>query len=82
MDNKSNRRDFLKHASVIATGAIIVPQIIPSTALGMGGKLPPSDRIVMGAIGNGARGTANLRDFLGRANVVQYVAVCDVDKAH
>ena len=82
MPDKASRRDFLKQAAAITTGALILPQIIPSTALGMGGKLPPSDRIVMGAIGNGARGTANLRDFLGRANVVQYVAVCDVDTTH
>ncbi|MEI6678988.1 MAG: Gfo/Idh/MocA family oxidoreductase [Mariniphaga sp.] len=82
MNEKLTRRDFLRNASVITAGALIVPQIIPSTALGMGGKLPPSDRIVMGAIGNGARGTANLRDFLKRTNVVQYVSVCDVDTTH
>jgi predicted dehydrogenase len=82
MNNKSNRRDFLRNASAIAAGAIVLPQIIPSTALGMGGKLPPSDRIVVGAIGTGQRGMANLRDFLKRTNVVQYVSVCDVDTTH
>jgi len=82
MPNKSTRRDFLKHSAVIATGALILPQIIPSTALGLGGKLPPSDRIVVGAIGTGQRGMANLRDFLGRLKDVQFVSVCDVDTNH
>ena len=82
MPNKSTRRDFLKHSAVIASGALILPQIIPSTALGMGGKLPPSDRIVVGAIGTGQRGMANLRDFLGRLKEVQFVSVCDVDINH
>ena len=82
MSDKTTRREFLKRSAVISAGTFIIPHIIPSTALGMGGKLPPSDRIVMGAIGNGARGTGNLRDFLRRAKEVQYVAVCDVDTTH
>ena len=82
MFDKSTRRDFLKRSATVATGALILPQIIPSTALGMGGKLPPSDRIVMGAIGTGSQGTSNLRDFLALKNQVQFVAVCDVDTNH
>ncbi len=82
MNDKSNRRDFLKRSVAVAAGAVILPQIIPSTALGMGGKLPPSDRIVMGAIGTGSQGTSNLRDFLNRVKEVQFVAVCDVDSKH
>ena len=62
MFDKSNRRDFLKRSATVATGALILPQIIPSTAMGMGGKLPPSDRIVMGGIGVGSQGTSNMRD--------------------
>jgi len=82
MFDKSTRRDFLKRSATVATGALILPQIIPSTALGMGGKLPPSDRIVMGAIGTGSQGTSNMRDFLELKNQVQFVAVCDVDANH
>lgn len=59
---------------------MIIPQLIPSTALGMGGKLPPSDRIVMGAIGLGSQGTSNMRGFLKRVKELQLVAVCDVHK--
>ena len=79
MLDKSTRRDFLKRSATVATGALILPQIIPSTALGMGGKLPPSDRIVMGGIGLGSQGTSNMRTFLEHKNQVQFVAVCDVD---
>ncbi len=82
MLDKSTRRDFLKRSATVATGALVLPQIIPSTALGMGGKLPPSDRIVMGGIGLGSQGTSNMRDFLELKNQVQYVAVCDVDSNH
>jgi predicted dehydrogenase len=82
MFDKSTRRDFLKRSATVATGALILPQIIPSTALGMGSKLPPSDRIVMGAIGVGSQGSSNMRDFLKLKNQVQFVAVCDVDANH
>ncbi len=79
MIDKSTRRDFLKRTATIATGALIVPQIIPSTALGMGGKLPPSDRITMGLIGVGSQGTSNMRGFLKRVKELQIVSACDVD---
>jgi len=79
MSEHATRRDFLKRSAAIATGALILPQIIPSTALGMGGKLAPSERIVMGCIGTGDQGSSNLEDFLTRIKQVQFVAVCDVD---
>lgn len=82
MSDKPTRRDFLRRSAALATGVIVLPQIIPSTALGMGGKLPPSDRIVMGAIGTGDQGTSNLGDFLKRVKDLQFVAVCDVDTKH
>jgi len=82
MFDKSTRRDVLKRSASVATGALILPQIIPSSALGMGGKLPPSDRIVMGAIGVGSQGKSNMRDFLKLNNQVQFIAVCDVDSSH
>ena len=82
MLDKSTRRNFLKRSAAVATGVMILPQIIPSSALGMGDKLPPSDRIVMGAIGTGSQGTSNMKDFLALKNQVQFVAVCDVDTKH
>ena len=82
MFDKSTRRNFLKRSAAVTAGALILPQIIPSTAMGMGGKLPPSDRIVMGAIGVGSQGQSNMRDFLKLDKQVQFVAVCDVDSNH
>jgi predicted dehydrogenase len=80
MSNKSSRREFLRSASA-AAGALIMPQIIPASAMGLNGKIPPSERIVMGSIGVGSMGQGNLSDFLSKKEV-QYVAICDVDKSH
>lgn len=74
------RRAFIKRTA-IATGAIAVPIIIPPGCRGKDGKTAPSDRIVMGGIGLGGMGTADMNNFLGNS-AVQYVAVCDVDKTH
>ena len=79
MSHKSSRREFVKRSAAVVAGVIVFPQIIPSTALGMGGKLPPSDRIVFGIIGTGSQGMSDCRDFLRLNNQVQFVALCDVD---
>ena len=64
MSNKSSRREFVKRSAAVVAGAIVLPQIIPSSAFGMGGRIAPSDRIVMGLIGTGSQGMSNMRDFL------------------
>lgn len=79
MSNKSSRRDFLRRSAAIAAGAFVIPEIIPSSVMGMGGSTAPSDRVVIGAIGTGSQGMANMRDFLRLKNAVRFVAVCDVD---
>lgn len=53
------------------------PLIVPASALGLNGATPPSDRIVLGAIGIGGRGAAVLGAFLSQSDV-QFVAVCDI----
>ncbi|MFH1924796.1 MAG: Gfo/Idh/MocA family oxidoreductase [Planctomycetota bacterium] len=74
-----NRRRFLKTA--VRAGALLVaPQVIPGAALGKDGAVAPSDRIVMGGIGIGNRGTYDLSCFLPQPDV-QFVAVCDVKAA-
>ena len=77
MSTKTSRRDFVKRSAALAAGVFAIPEIIPSSALGMGGKIAPADRIVMGAIGNGSQGMANMRDFLRLKDAVQFVAVCE-----
>ncbi len=78
MLKKSSRREFLRSTGSAALGAVVLPTIIPSSALGMNGSVPPSDRIVMGSIGTGSQGTSNMKNFL-KFKEVQYVALCDVD---
>jgi predicted dehydrogenase len=81
MKRNSSRREFIRLTAATAAGALIIPSIIPSTAMGMGGKVAPSDRIVMGAVGVGSQGTGNMRRFL-KIKQVQVVALCDVDTSH
>ncbi len=56
-----------------------LPQFIPSSALGLNGATPPSERLVMGGIGLGGRGSYDLSVFL-QFPQVQFAAVCDVQK--
>ncbi|MCX7395286.1 MAG: Gfo/Idh/MocA family oxidoreductase [Planctomycetales bacterium] len=69
------RRQFLKVTA--AAAVVMAPTIIPSSALGRDGTVAPSERIVIGGIGLGNRGTYDLGCFLEQKDV-QFVAVCDV----
>ena len=74
------RRRFLKTALSAAGAVVMAPTIIPSSALGRDGAVAPSERIVVGGIGIGNRGTYDLGCFLEQKDV-QFVAVCDVKEA-
>jgi predicted dehydrogenase len=74
-----HRRKFLKTA-LSATAAVMAPTIIPSSALGRDGAVAPSERIVVGGIGIGNRGTYDLGCFLEQKDV-QFVAVSDIKAA-
>jgi len=76
---KLTRRGFLGR-SAAAAGAIALPYYVPASALGRDGAVAPSERIVMGAIGVGGRGTGDLGWML-RESDVRFVAVCDVRRA-
>lgn len=73
------RRRFLK-TSIKASSFLAAPYFIPATALGRDGAVSPSERIVVGGIGIGRRGTYDLSCFLPESDV-QFVAVCDVKEA-
>ncbi len=77
--NKSlTRRRFLGRGAM-AVSAVALPYYIPAAALGRGGAVAPSERIVMGGIGLGGRGSYDLSVLLPQPDV-QWVAVCDVRK--
>ncbi len=69
------RRRFLKQMAA-ASGAVVLPEIIPSSALGKDAAVPPSDRITLGCIGVGGQGGGLLKNFLFFKDV-RVLAVCD-----
>jgi len=72
------RREFLKVAA-LAAGALLAPTLVAGSALGKNGAVPASERIVMGGIGLGGRGTGDLGWMLPEKDV-QFVAICDARK--
>ena len=74
MTHNSTRRRFLTTAAAVA-GA---PAIVPASALGKEGKPAAGDRITLGCIGVGNRGSANLNGLMADERV-EVVAICDVD---
>jgi predicted dehydrogenase len=79
MATRSTRREFVKKSAALVAGTVVLPHIIPSSAFGMGKRIAPSDRLVIGSIGTGSQGMSNMNDFLKLKDAVQFVAVCDVD---
>ena len=69
------RRGFVKGA-VAAGAAFSIPTVIPGSALGLNGAVAPSERIVMGGIGVGRRGSYVLSEFL-KYPQTQFVATAD-----
>lgn len=78
--NPLNRRKFLCQTAGVTGGLIAAPWFLPSRAWGANGAVPPSERIVLGGIGIGNRGTYDLSCFLAEPGV-QFVAVCDAKAA-
>ncbi len=73
------RRRLLRQTA-LAGGAIAAPYIVPASVLGRDGNTPPSEKIVVGGLGIGGRGTHDLKWMLPEKDV-QFVAVCDVQKS-
>ena len=71
--NRMTRRRFIRCGSA----AVAVPRIVPASVFGGEGSVPPSERVTLGFIGTGGRGTSNMRSLLPMADA-QVVAVCDV----
>ena len=62
MTRKYNRRQFLQAAGQAA--AFALPVLIPAAALGRAGRIAPSERIVLGCIGVGNMGTADMNALM------------------
>ncbi len=74
-EKKLSRRELLKTGCVAAT-SFAAPMIIPSSALGKDGALPPSERVTLGHIGVGSRG-GGLFNRTQNVRGVQSLAVAD-----
>ncbi len=70
------RRGLIEQAARVGALAL-APRIVPAQALGLGGATPPSDRVTLGGLGIGSRGTRVLQSFLVQSDV-QFLAICDV----
>ncbi|MFV1967293.1 MAG: Gfo/Idh/MocA family protein [Pirellulaceae bacterium] len=66
------RRQFAGTAA-----SLMAPCIVPAAVLGRNGDVAPSERVTLGFLGTGGRGTANMRSLLPLAGT-QVLAVCDV----
>ncbi|MDH4241424.1 MAG: Gfo/Idh/MocA family oxidoreductase [Phycisphaerae bacterium] len=73
---KLTRRTFLRRAAAAAA----IPYIVPATVFGRDGKVPPSERIILGGMGVGNRGSHDLNWMLPEKDV-QFVAICDAKKS-
>ena len=73
----ANRRQFLKVTGAAGVASLAFPDIIPSSALGAGDAVAPSNRINVACIGNGPQGIADMRGFLSQ-KIARVIAVCDV----
>jgi predicted dehydrogenase len=71
---KLSRRQMLGAG---AGAALALPAFLPASALGRDGALAPSQRITLGAVGLGGRGTGVLRSFMSNRDV-QFTAICDI----
>jgi predicted dehydrogenase len=72
---KDSRRDFLRRGFVGAA----FPAIVPASALGLGGRIAPGNRVALAVIGTGNQGMNDIKSFLTDERV-QVVAVCDVNR--
>ena len=74
------RRNLFRAAGAVAAAAVVGPYIVPASARGAERIPSPSNRVTMGWIGVGGRGSALLSNFLGIKDA-QVLALCDVKKA-
>ncbi len=74
-----SRRDVLRRSVHAALAGFAFPTIVPGSALGLGRRVAPSNRVSLAVIGTGNQGFNDINSFL-RDDRVQIVAVCDVNR--
>lgn len=86
MKTSFSRRQFLQTSLAGLCGTALFPVVVPASALGREGLVPPSERVAMGFIGIGGQGGGHLLGgawtyvaggYAGRKDV-HVLAVCDV----
>lgn len=76
MSMPSVSRRVVLQAGCAAAARFAVPTIIPATALGRDGSVPPNERVALGHIGVGVRGSSLLK-ATQRDPSIQSVAIAD-----
>ena len=64
MGSRVSRRGFLRTAAGAAVGAVGFPYVVSSSALGKAGSIAASNRITLGFIAVGGRGSGLLTNFI------------------
>ena len=79
-DSSANRRDFLKTATTIGTALGMASSAFGARPAKQGRVIGANDRINIGIIGVGGRGSYVAREFAkaGEKENAQILAVCDV----
>jgi predicted dehydrogenase len=76
-ENPITRRDFMKKTTMLASGAVVAPTILPSSVFG---KSAPSNQINVGMIGTGRQAVnANLKNGFLKLDNCRVIATNDVD---
>lgn len=77
--NSKNTSCGISRRNVLKTGvAAAAPMILPSRLFGQNA---PSNKITLGIIGTGGKGTGGMRNFMSNP-AAEVVAVCDVNRRH
>ncbi|MEE3226130.1 MAG: Gfo/Idh/MocA family oxidoreductase, partial [Bacteroidota bacterium] len=72
--HSTERRDFIKNASIASLGISIVPRHV----LGGVGFTAPSDKLVVAGIGVGGKGESDIKSFAD-SGLAEIAFLCDVD---
>ena len=80
MSAEHSRRDFLRTTFPGMAAGLAFPTIVPASALGLGARVAPGDRVTVAVMGRENKmGFNDIKSFLNDERV-QLVAVCDVNR--